>query len=130
MLQKIEYARRQAVDAYDHASDSMDTRIRDEWLKTACMWEKLVRQYELLLSLSEPGRRAKRANGLRLDHLAFDQTAKLREDSVPFLGVPLLLQPRGNSFFFPGRLIVIRIVPHIAQPLHRRPDVRPGHALH
>lgn len=53
LLRKIEYARRQAVDAYAHASEAMDNGLREEWLEAARMWEELVRHYELLIRSSE-----------------------------------------------------------------------------
>jgi hypothetical protein len=53
MLQKIEYARRQILDAHEHAEACLDNRIRDEWLKAAGMWEQVAAQYELLLKISE-----------------------------------------------------------------------------
>ena len=53
-MQRIEYARRQALDAYERAAECIDNASRDEWLKAAGLWEALARQYELLLNVSEP----------------------------------------------------------------------------
>lgn len=55
-MQRIEYARRQALDAYARANECMDNRQRDEWIKTAALWEAIARQYELLLKIV-PGNR-------------------------------------------------------------------------
>ena len=52
-MQRIEYARRQALGAYERASECIDTRMRNEWLKAADMWEELAAQYERLLKMSE-----------------------------------------------------------------------------
>ena len=48
-MQRIEYARRQALDAYEQAARCMDNRMRDEWLKAAHLWEQLADQYTWLL---------------------------------------------------------------------------------
>jgi len=53
-MERIVYARRQALDAYQRANECVDNRERDEWLKAAAMWEALARQYEVLLNLSLP----------------------------------------------------------------------------
>jgi hypothetical protein len=55
VLQKIEYARRQAVDAYARAAEAADSEGRAEWLKAASMWEQLIGQYERLLKILETG---------------------------------------------------------------------------
>src|SRR5579864_1513774 len=52
-VQRIEFARQQALDAYTRANECMDTRQRDEWLKTAALWEAICRQYEMLLKVNE-----------------------------------------------------------------------------
>jgi len=52
-MERIEYARRQALDAYQRANECMDTRHRDEWLKTAALWEAIGRQYETLLKVDQ-----------------------------------------------------------------------------
>ena len=44
-MQRIEYARRQALDAYERAAECVDNASRDEWLKAAGLWEALARQY-------------------------------------------------------------------------------------
>jgi len=48
MLQRIEYARRQALNARERAAACMDNNARDEWETAARMWEELAEQYELL----------------------------------------------------------------------------------
>jgi len=53
-MERIEYARRQALDAYERASECIDNRIRDEWLKTAALWETIACQYQKLLNVTEP----------------------------------------------------------------------------
>lgn len=50
-MQRIEYARRQALDAYARANECIDNRQRDEWIKAAVLWEAIARQYELLLGV-------------------------------------------------------------------------------
>jgi hypothetical protein len=45
-MERIESARRQALDAYRRAHACIDTRTRDEWLKAAAWWEELVRECE------------------------------------------------------------------------------------
>lgn len=52
MPERINYARRQAVDAYQRASEEMDNRLREEWLKAARLWEQIIEQYEWLLKSS------------------------------------------------------------------------------
>lgn len=56
MPERINYARQQAVDAYQRASDEMDNRVREEWLKAARLWEQIIEQYEWLLK--SPGSHA------------------------------------------------------------------------
>jgi len=53
MLQRIEYARRQALEARKKASECIDNRTRAEWEKAADMWEQIVEQYELLRGIGE-----------------------------------------------------------------------------
>ncbi|MGH6878695.1 MAG: hypothetical protein ACREHV_15140 [Rhizomicrobium sp.] len=55
-VQRIEYARRQALDAYARAAECIDNRARDEWLKAAAMWEEIGHQYELFAKMSEAER--------------------------------------------------------------------------
>lgn len=52
VFEKIEYARRQAVESYARATECLDIRVRDEWLKAAHIWEQLIEQYELLRRIS------------------------------------------------------------------------------
>ncbi|HEX4157134.1 MAG TPA: hypothetical protein VHY79_01550 [Rhizomicrobium sp.] len=54
MLQKIEHARREALAAYRTASESLDTRLREDWLRVAALWEQLAAEYQRLLATS-PG---------------------------------------------------------------------------
>jgi hypothetical protein len=56
-LQRIEYARQQAADAYKRATEAGTPEARAEWLVTAEMWESIARQYEMLANLSEIGQR-------------------------------------------------------------------------
>jgi hypothetical protein len=56
MLQKIEHARREALAAYQMASESFDTKIREDWLRVAVLWEQLAGEYGRLLATS-PGSR-------------------------------------------------------------------------
>lgn len=49
-MQRIEYARRQSLDARQKAAECIDNRTRDEWLKAAEMWDALAVQYERLLA--------------------------------------------------------------------------------
>ena len=60
-MERIVYARRQALDAYQRASECVDNHERDEWLKAATLWEALARQYEILLNVTVP---ASAAEGL------------------------------------------------------------------
>ncbi|HLY05145.1 MAG TPA: hypothetical protein VKR31_05305 [Rhizomicrobium sp.] len=53
-MERIVYARRQALDAYQRANECMDNHERDEWLKAATLWEALARQYEVLLNVTVP----------------------------------------------------------------------------
>jgi hypothetical protein len=53
MQQRIEYAHRQALDAWEKARECSDNRIRAEWEKAAQMWEAIIEQYKLLTKLSE-----------------------------------------------------------------------------
>jgi len=53
VMERIEYARRQALDAYERANACVDTASRDEWLKAAALWEAIGRQYELLLKVQQ-----------------------------------------------------------------------------
>lgn len=53
MLQRIEYARRQALDARERAAACIDNRSRSEWEKAAEMWERLAEQYVLLRDIAE-----------------------------------------------------------------------------
>jgi hypothetical protein len=52
-MQRIEYARREAAEAFKRAAQSTTPDTRAEWLVAAEMWEGLVRQYEVLSKLSE-----------------------------------------------------------------------------
>jgi hypothetical protein len=52
-VSKVEYARRQALEAYGLAAECTDNTVRDAWLKAARMWEELAREYEMLLKNSE-----------------------------------------------------------------------------
>lgn len=53
MQQRIEYARRQALEARAKAGECIDTKARAEWIKAARMWEVLIEQYELLRRIGE-----------------------------------------------------------------------------
>ena len=53
MLQRIEYARRQALEARENAAACLDNRIREEWEKAAALWEMIAAQYELLRGFEE-----------------------------------------------------------------------------
>ena len=53
-MERIVYARRQALEAYNRAAKCVDNRERDEWLKAAALWEALGRQYEILLDVTVP----------------------------------------------------------------------------
>ena len=53
MLQRIEYARRQALDARERAAACMDNRARSEWENAAQMWEDLADQYVLSTDIAE-----------------------------------------------------------------------------
>lgn len=50
---RIDYARRQALEARDKAHHSLNNSARSEWEKAAQMWEQLIVQYELLRSMEE-----------------------------------------------------------------------------
>lgn len=52
MLQRIEYARREALKARNKAQECIDNRSRDAWEGAAQMWEQIVKQYELLLNIT------------------------------------------------------------------------------
>jgi hypothetical protein len=56
MLQKIEYARREALEAYRMAAESIDSRSREDWLKVAALWEELAGEYQRVLA-TMPGSR-------------------------------------------------------------------------
>ena len=53
MFQTVEYARREAQNAYARAGESIDISTRDDWLSAAAMWEELAREYELLAKHSK-----------------------------------------------------------------------------
>ena len=44
MLEKIEYATRQALAARQKAAESLDNAIREQWGQVAQMWEDLIRE--------------------------------------------------------------------------------------
>jgi hypothetical protein len=52
MLERIDYAIRQAADARNRAAVCPDTRTREEWLRAAGMWEQLARQYQTILGMT------------------------------------------------------------------------------
>jgi hypothetical protein len=49
MQHKIQYARREAINAYKRAQEALDARIGDQWLHAAGMWEDLAWEYERLM---------------------------------------------------------------------------------
>jgi hypothetical protein len=53
MLQEIELARRQSLDAQKMALDSNDHRLRAEWLRVAHVWEELSVRYEKFVKVRE-----------------------------------------------------------------------------
>ena len=53
MLQRIEYARREALKAREKARECIDNNSRDAWETAAGMWDQIVKQYELLLNITE-----------------------------------------------------------------------------
>lgn len=48
MLDKIEYATRQALAARQNAAEALDNAIRDQWAQVARVWEDLIRELRLL----------------------------------------------------------------------------------
>jgi hypothetical protein len=52
MLQRIEYAARQALDARQRANECTDVRAREEWMKVATMWDGLVTQYQAIMKIT------------------------------------------------------------------------------
>ena len=51
-MHRIEFARREALDAYQKSIECIDNATRDEWLKAAKMWDDIVAQYEKLLKIN------------------------------------------------------------------------------
>ena len=49
-------ARSQALDAYRMAVESIDTKIREDWLKVANLWEQLAAEYQRIAA-TMPGSR-------------------------------------------------------------------------
>jgi len=52
VLQRIEYARREALTAREKAQECIDTLSRDAWEKAAQMWDQIIEQYELLMNIT------------------------------------------------------------------------------
>jgi hypothetical protein len=52
MLQKIEFARRQSLDAHKAALHCISNNVREEWLKAARMWDELADEYERILKIN------------------------------------------------------------------------------
>jgi hypothetical protein len=52
-VHRIEFARQQALEAYERANKAVDNRMREEWLKAGALWEEIICQYEMLLKTSE-----------------------------------------------------------------------------
>jgi len=53
MQHRIEYARSQALQASEKATQCTDNRTRREWEKAAQMWRLIAEQYEFLRSIGE-----------------------------------------------------------------------------
>jgi len=50
-MHRIEFARREALDAYQKSIECIDNATRDEWLRAAKMWDEIAAQYEKLLKI-------------------------------------------------------------------------------
>lgn len=53
MQAKIEHAMRQALEARQKADACMDTRVREQWLHVAAMWDQFVRACEEIKQVQE-----------------------------------------------------------------------------